>query len=119
MRRNALPIYELQIRGDDKIRLVKAATSAQARDHIVSAKPIGAERMAELTETGVKLEKIANPADPASHAEGGELHDSGQGGGEGGENGGGEGDPPAGDPPAGEGEGEAPAGKTGKGGAKP
>lgn len=79
-----MPIYEMQVRGDDKIRLVKATTAAQARDHIVSAKPISAERMGELIESGATLEKAVNPADPAAHAPGGELHDSGQGGGDGG-----------------------------------
>jgi hypothetical protein len=52
-----MAIFECQVRGTDTTRLVKASTSAQARDHIVSAKAIGAERMAELIEDGVKLEK--------------------------------------------------------------
>lgn len=75
-----MAVYECKIRGTETVRIVKAATSAQARDHIVDARPISAERMADLIEGGAKLEKIADPADPASHAPGGELHkDAGAG----------------------------------------
>ncbi len=56
-----MPIFECQVRGQDPVRLVKATTSAQARDHIVSAKAISAERMAEVMEGDVKLE-IAAPS---------------------------------------------------------
>lgn len=71
-----MPIYECQVRGTEKPRLVKAATAAQARDHIVSAEAISAERMAELVEQGAKLEKAGepDPADPANYAPGGPLH---------------------------------------------
>jgi len=72
-------IYKMQIRGSDKVRLVKAATAAQARDHIVEAVPINAETMADLMEKdpALKLEKVADPTDPASYAPGGALHQSG------------------------------------------
>lgn len=52
-----MAIFECQVRGTDGIRLVKAATAVQARDHIVSAKAIGAERMADLIEGGTMLER--------------------------------------------------------------
>lgn len=70
-----MAIFECQVRGTDKVRLVKAATAAQARDHIVSAKAISAERMAEVMSGDVKLEVAVAPStDPASHAPGGENH---------------------------------------------
>lgn len=52
-----MAIFEMNIRGTDTVRLVKAATSAEARNHIVSAKAIGAERMSDLIESGVTLER--------------------------------------------------------------
>ncbi|MBA2717725.1 MAG: hypothetical protein H0U52_00590 [Chloroflexi bacterium] len=70
-----MPIYECKVRGENKVRLVKAGTAAQARDHIVEAGPISAERMAELIEDGAKLEKVGDPTDPSAHAKGGDLHE--------------------------------------------
>jgi FixJ family two-component response regulator len=62
-----MPVYECKIRGSGDVRLVKAATAAQARDHLAEAKPISAERMAELIESGAKLEKAGEaPATPPS-----------------------------------------------------
>ena len=60
-----MPVYELKIDGAEKPRMVKADTAAQARNTVVSATPITAERMAELLEEGVKLEKPL-PASPES-----------------------------------------------------
>jgi hypothetical protein len=56
-----MPVYELKVAGQDKPRMVKADTPAQARNHVVTAAGISAERMAELLDDGVKLEK-AEPA---------------------------------------------------------
>jgi len=57
-----MPVYECKVSDSDKSRLVKATSAAVARSHIVQAKPITAERMAELIEDGVELEKAAAPA---------------------------------------------------------
>jgi hypothetical protein len=71
-------IYKVSIRGTETVRLVKAATAAQARDHIVSADAISAEQMAELIEGGAKLEKAGEPAPGAS---GGDANNGGENGG--------------------------------------
>ncbi len=51
-----MAIYKMTVRGEDKVRLVRAATAAQARDHIVSADAINAEELADLLASGAKLE---------------------------------------------------------------
>lgn len=64
-----MPVYELKIDGAEKPRMVKAATAAAARNHVVSATPITAERMSELMEDDVKLEKASAEATAAASAE--------------------------------------------------
>jgi hypothetical protein len=59
-----MPVFECTIRGDDKPRLVRASSGAQARAHIVEAKPVKAERLADLLDGGATLEK-ATVAEPA------------------------------------------------------
>lgn len=75
-----MPIFECKVAGADKPRLVKASSGAAARAHIVTAKAITAERMAELIAEDVKLETATDPTDPASHAPGGALHGKAGGG---------------------------------------
>ena len=64
-----MPVYECKVSDSDKSRLVKATSAAVARSHIVQAKPITAERMAELIEDGVELEKAAAPAANSGNGE--------------------------------------------------
>ncbi|MGN6124682.1 MAG: hypothetical protein ACTHOJ_17195 [Sphingomonas oligoaromativorans] len=52
-----MPIYKLTVAGDDKSRIVRAATAAKARDHVVRAETVGAEDLADLIEAGVTIEK--------------------------------------------------------------
>jgi hypothetical protein len=102
-----MPVYEMKVAGQDKPRMVRADTPAAARNHIVTAAGITAERMAELMESGVTLEKASaaanaagaddkgddnkggageeagekpndNANDPAAHAPGGALHGKGK-----------------------------------------
>lgn len=76
-----MAIFECYVRGAAGVRLVKATSAAQARDHIVSAKAIGAERMSDLIDDGAKLEKATGnvAADPSSYAPGGPLHSESHG----------------------------------------
>lgn len=71
-----MAIFECQVRGTEAVRLVKAATSAQARDHIVSAKAISAERMADVMGEGVKLE-VAAPSTTSADLNGAANGDGG------------------------------------------
>lgn len=52
-----MPIYKCQVRGEDKPRLVRAATAAQARSHVVSAETITAEEMADAIDGGASVER--------------------------------------------------------------
>jgi len=65
-----MPVYELKVAGSDKPRLVKAATPAAARNHVVQATSVTAERMADLMDDGVKLEKASAAAEAESQGEG-------------------------------------------------
>lgn len=61
-----MAIYSCKVRGEEKHRLVRADTAAQARDHIVSAKPLSAEDLADEIEKGGKVEKAGE--EPATTA---------------------------------------------------
>lgn len=71
-----MPVYEIKVPGAPGPRMVKAKDVGVALGGIVEIKAIGAERMLELQDAGVKLEKVEDPdpADPANYAPGGPLH---------------------------------------------
>lgn len=73
-----MPVYELAEPGKESPRMVKEKDVAAALLHAtgIAIKAIGAERMIELQEAGVTLEKPTepDPADPANYAPGGPLH---------------------------------------------
>jgi hypothetical protein len=71
-----LPIYELKPKGAGKSRMIKAKDISEALKfaEVADIKAIGGERVTELIEEGVKLEKVPDPTDPASYAPGGPLH---------------------------------------------
>lgn len=102
-----MPVYEMKLPGQDKPRMIKAKDVSTALTGVVEIKAIGAERMLELQDQGVALEKAADPTDPAAHAPGGPLHDKTGGHGD-------QDKPEGGDKP----EGDKPAG-SGKDGGKP
>ncbi len=54
-----MPVYETRIDGVEKPRLIKADTPAAARNHVVTVKGVTAERMSDLMDQGVALEKAA------------------------------------------------------------
>lgn len=54
---NEMPMYEMTVAGSDTPRLVRAPTAAQASAVIVTAKAVTAERMDELLEQGVVIER--------------------------------------------------------------
>lgn len=72
-----MPVYEIKLPGAENPRMVKAKdlSAALKGTGIVEVKAIGTDRMLELQDQGVPLEKIADATDPASHAPGGALHD--------------------------------------------
>lgn len=67
-----MPVYESEVRGEPKPRLVRADSAAQARAHLVTAKTVTAERMADLLADGVKLETAGAEAQAEVQAEEGE-----------------------------------------------
>lgn len=73
-----MPIYEIAEPGKEKPRMVKGKDVAAALLLAtgITIKPIGAERMIELQDEGVTVEKPTepDPADPANYAPGGPLH---------------------------------------------
>jgi hypothetical protein len=80
-----MPVYEIKTPGAEKPRMVKAKDVSAALGGVVEVKAIGAERMLELQEQGITLEKVADATDPAAHAPGGPLHDATGGHGKGGD----------------------------------
>jgi hypothetical protein len=71
-----VPIYELKVTGKEKPRMIKAKDVSEALvfAKVAEIKPVGAERMIELQEQGIALEKVPDPRDPSSYAPGGALH---------------------------------------------
>lgn len=59
-----MPVYKCKIRGDSKVRLVRAKTASQACKHLVEAETMTADELAEeLGKEGAKLETYSGPAD--------------------------------------------------------
>lgn len=52
-----MPIYRCKVRGENKPRIVRADTAAQARNHIVEAETMTAEEMADAIEQGATVER--------------------------------------------------------------
>jgi hypothetical protein len=71
-----MPIYELKPKGATKSRMIRAKDVSEALTfaNVCEIKPISGERVIELQEAGVTLEKVPDPTDPASYAPGGPLH---------------------------------------------
>lgn len=63
-----MPVYGMKVRGEDKLRVVLAKTAAQARDHIVEAKPLTAVQLAEACAAGATVER-AGEEPPAPEPE--------------------------------------------------
>ena len=51
-----MPIFECTAEGQEKPRMVRATSAALARRHIITAKAISADRMADLLGEGVTIE---------------------------------------------------------------
>lgn len=58
-----MPVYAVRIRGQSDVRLVKAATASQARNHIVEAETVTAEELADYVDDGSVIEKATRPVD--------------------------------------------------------
>jgi hypothetical protein len=52
-----MPVYSCTVRGSEDKRLVRAASAAQARAHLVQAETVSAEQMADAIEKGATVEK--------------------------------------------------------------
>jgi hypothetical protein len=61
-----MPVYKCKIRGDEAVRIVRADTAAQARNHIVEVDTMTAEQMADAMENGATVEKAATAQSPSS-----------------------------------------------------
>jgi hypothetical protein len=71
-----VPIYELKLPKAEKPRMIKAKDVAEALTFakVADIKAISGERLVELQEQGITLEKVPDATDPASYAPGGPLH---------------------------------------------
>lgn len=65
-----MPVYEVNVAGDEKPRLVQAKSGAVARAHVATAKAISADRMAELIGQGVAIETASKAAEAAEAEKG-------------------------------------------------
>lgn len=72
-----MPIYGVKVRGDEKERIVRASSAAKARDHVVEAKALNAEELADAIGNGAEIETASEgeaeaappPADPPASEE--------------------------------------------------
>jgi hypothetical protein len=72
-----MPIYGVKVRGDEKERIVRASSAAKARDHVVEAKALNAEELADAIGNGAAIETASEgeaeaspaPADPPASEE--------------------------------------------------
>lgn len=74
-----MPVYSCTIKGDDKVRLVKASSAAQARTHLVLAETVSAEELADALEGGATIEKATAPAEPEPEPQAKEIPESKEG----------------------------------------
>lgn len=58
-----MPVYEVTVRGEKVSRVVRASTAAKARDHVVDAVSINADKLADLIAAGATVE-TASEGDP-------------------------------------------------------
>lgn len=59
-----MPIYGVKVRGEPKERVVRASSAAKARDHVVEAKALTAEELADAIGKGAEIE-TATEVEPA------------------------------------------------------
>lgn len=65
-----MPIYGVKIRGDEKERIVRASSAAKARDHVVEAKALNAEELADAIGNGSTIENASEGEVEAAPAAG-------------------------------------------------
>lgn len=77
-----MPIYGVKVRGEPKECVVRASSAAKARDHVVEAKALTAEELADAIGKGAEIETATEvepapdpagdppPADPETPAKG-------------------------------------------------
>lgn len=53
-----MPIYRVKVRGDEKEHIVRASSAAKARDHVVEAKALNADELADAIGNGSTIETV-------------------------------------------------------------
>lgn len=67
-----MPVYACKIRGDDKVRIVRAKTQSQAAKHLVDADIMNAEELADAIGKGSTIETATVAEDPPAQPDGGD-----------------------------------------------
>lgn len=67
-----MPIYGVKVRGDEKERIVRASSAAKARDHVVEAKALNAEELADAIGKGAEIETASEGEAEAAPAPAGD-----------------------------------------------
>lgn len=65
-----MPIYSIKVRGEEKERIVRASSAAKARDHVVEAKALNAEELADAIGNGAAIETASEGEAEAAPAAG-------------------------------------------------
>lgn len=58
-----MPVYRCTVRGEDKPRIVRADTAAQARGHLVEVETMTGEQVADAVSDGTPIERAASPSE--------------------------------------------------------
>ena len=67
-----MPIYGVKVRGEEKERIVRASSAAKARDHVVEAKALNAEELADAIGNGAEIETASESETEAAPAAAGD-----------------------------------------------
>lgn len=51
-----MPVYQVKVRDDANERIVRASSAAKARDHVVDAKALNADELADAIASGAVIE---------------------------------------------------------------
>jgi len=67
-----MPIYGVKVRGDEKERIVRASSAAKARDHVVEAKALNTEELADAIGKDAEIETASEGEAEAAPAAAGD-----------------------------------------------
>lgn len=60
-----MPIYKVSIKGSKDVRVVRAASAAQARNHVASAEAVTSDQLADLLDGGAVIERATEQPEPS------------------------------------------------------